>query len=105
MEYLTVVLLLENTTLIECNRYIKGKNLEKLLERAKFLKKIGKQKPPIKKSPSNRSHTFCKKVEAATFIQENMIFRIQEKPSHRSFLWFKISQKLQMLSKIAGTVF
>ena len=34
-----------------------------------------------------------------------MIFRIQEKPSHRSFLWFKISQKLQMLSKIAGTVF
>ena len=99
-----MVILLENTTLIECNRYIKGKNLEKLLERAKFLKKIGKQKPPIKKSPSNRSHTFSKKVEAATF-QENMIFRIQEKPSHRSFLWFKISQKLQMLSKIAGTVF
>ena len=65
-----MVLLLENTTLIECNRYIKGKNLEKLLERAKRLKKIGKQKPPIKKSPSNRSHTFCKKVEAATFIQK-----------------------------------
>ena len=100
-----MVILLENTTLIECNRYIKGKNLEKLLERAKRLKKIGKQKPPIKKSPSNRSHMFCKKVEAATFIQENMIFRIQKKPSHRSFLWFKISQKLQMLSKIAGTVF
>ena len=33
------------------------------------------------------------------------IFRIQEKPARRSFLLFKISEKLQMFLKIVGTVF